>query len=232
MTRNRSRLSTSLLAAAVAVPLLATAPATAAPAAPAAGASVAAVTPATSPLAAEEMTPDGKITRYVTKPAKLRKGPGTNYAALGTYRVGAKITGYRTGNGWIKIAEQRYVSEWLTSATPPSTGVTGETVLTEGRKYFGIMYKYGGNTPAGFDCSGYTQYVYGQLGYTLPRTVAAQKAKATPVSSPQKGDLVFWGSYHVGIYAGNGYVYDSGKPGLPVQKRKIWSGVSGYGRVL
>ncbi|HLS46007.1 MAG TPA: NlpC/P60 family protein, partial [Ornithinicoccus sp.] len=62
----------------------------------------------------------------------------------------------------------------------------------------------------------------------------AQQSYATPVSNPQPGDLVFYGypAYHVGIYAGNGMMYDSGRPGLPTQLRPVFSGVSGYGRVL
>ena len=95
------------------------------------------------------------------------------------------------------------------------------------------MYVAGGSTPAGFDCSGYTQFVFGQAGKSIPRTASGQQAAATPVSNPQPGDLVFFGSpaYHVGIYAGNGMMYDSGRPGLPTQLRSVFSGVSGYGRL-
>lgn len=95
------------------------------------------------------------------------------------------------------------------------------------------MYVFGGTTPAGFDCSGYTSYVYAQNGISLPRTAAAQQSMATPVSNPVPGDLVFWGypAYHVGIYAGDGMIYDSGRAGIPTQKRNMFSGVSGYGRV-
>jgi cell wall-associated NlpC family hydrolase len=100
--------------------------------------------------------------------------------------------------------------------------------------YTGIMYVYGGTTPAGFDCSGYTSFVFRQArGIELPRSAAAQQSYATPVSSPQPGDLVFYGypAYHVGIYAGNGMMYDSGRPGIPTQLRAVFAGVSGYGRV-
>ena len=174
-----------------------------------------------------------QVTRYTRTAVNVRTGPGTHHTIAGSYATGTELTG-NTSNGWLRIAANRYVAESVLVSSPPSNEVTGEQVLAEGRKYFGIMYKWGGNTPAGFDCSGYTQYVYGQLGISLPRTAAAQQAAATPVGTPQPGDLVFWGSpaHHVGIYAGDGYVYDSGKPGIPVQKRKIWSGVSGYGRVL
>ena len=114
------------------------------------------------------------------------------------------------------------------AAPAPTGGILGIAAA-----YTGIYYVYGGSTPAGFDCSGYTQYVFAQAGISLPRSAAAQQAAATPVSNPQPGDLVFFGypAYHVGIYAGNGMMYDSGKPGIPTQLRPVFSGVSGYGRV-
>ncbi len=91
-----------------------------------------------------------------------------------------------------------------------------------------------GSSPStGFDCSGYTAYVFRQVGVELPRSASAQQAATTPVGNPQPGDLVFWGypAYHVGIYAGDGMVYDSGRPGLPSQLRPVFSGVSEHGRV-
>lgn len=114
----------------------------------------------------------------------------------------------------------------------PAPAPTGG-VLSTAAAYTGIYYVYGGSTPAGFDCSGYTQFVFAQHGISLPRSAAAQQSYATPVSNPQPGDLVFFGypAYHVGIYAGNGMMYDSGRPGIPTQLRAIFSGVSGYGRV-
>ncbi|GMA20678.1 hypothetical protein GCM10025862_26990 [Arsenicicoccus piscis] len=96
----------------------------------------------------------------------------------------------------------------------------------------GIYYSWGGTTPAGFDCSGFTSYVYRQLGVSLPRTAAAQQAALTPVSNPQPGDLVFFGSpaYHVGIYAGNGMMYDSPRTGRTTGLHAIWSSNVSYGR--
>ncbi|MGB3762715.1 MAG: NlpC/P60 family protein, partial [Ornithinimicrobium sp.] len=117
-------------------------------------------------------------------------------------------------------------------AAPAPKAATGG-VLGVAAQYSGIMYRYGGTTPAGFDCSGYTSYVYRQVGVSLPRTAEGQRQATTRVSNPQPGDLVFFGSpaYHVGIYAGNGMMYDSGKPGIPSQLRSVFGGVSGYGRV-
>ena len=105
-------------------------------------------------------------------------------------------------------------------------------VVNIARGLLGIPYVYGGTTPAGFDCSGFTSYVFGKAGISLPRTAAAQQAAATPVSNPQPGDLVFFGApaWHVGIYTGNGMMIDSPRAGKSTSERPIFSGVSGYGR--
>ncbi|GAA5166709.1 C40 family peptidase [Ornithinimicrobium tianjinense] len=119
-------------------------------------------------------------------------------------------------------------------APAPAPAPVGGSVLDVAAAYTGIYYVWGGTTPAGFDCSGYTQWVFREaLGIELPRTAAQQQAYATPVSNPQPGDLVFYGypAYHIGIYAGNGMMYDSGKPGIPSQLRPMFDGVSGFGRV-
>lgn len=115
----------------------------------------------------------------------------------------------------------------------PAPGAGG--LLGIAASYVGSPYVLGGSSPAtGFDCSGFTSYVFAQVGVSLPRTAAAQQAAATPVSNPQPGDLVFFGypAYHVGIYAGNGMMYDSGNPGTGTVYRAVFAGVSGYGRVL
>jgi cell wall-associated NlpC family hydrolase len=115
----------------------------------------------------------------------------------------------------------------LTSSRPAAGGVLGIAA-----QYEGIMYKYDGTTPAGFDCSGFTAYVFRQVGISLPRTAEQQRQAVTPVSNPQPGDLVFFGSpaYHVGIYAGNGMMWDSPRSGKAVALRSIWSSSVTYGR--
>ena len=101
-------------------------------------------------------------------------------------------------------------------------------------KYLGIRYVYGGSTPSsGFDCSGLTSYVFRQVGKDLPRSARAQQAAVRRVSSPQVGDLVFYGypAHHVGIYVGNGQMIDAPKPGMRVNKRAVYQPeVSSYGR--
>lgn len=105
-------------------------------------------------------------------------------------------------------------------------------VLAIAASLSGIPYVYGGSTPAGFDCSGFTMYIFAKVGISLPRTAAAQQAAATRVSNPQPGDLVFFGypAYHMGIYAGNGMMYDSPRTGLSSGLRAIWSSSATYGR--
>lgn len=118
-----------------------------------------------------------------------------------------------------------------TTTPPPPPTASG--VVGIGRSLLGIPYLYGGTSPStGFDCSGFTSYVFAQAGISLPRTAAQQQAAATPVSNPQPGDLVFFGSpaWHVGIYTGNGMMVHSGKPGETTEESALFSGVSGYGR--
>ncbi|HEY5474943.1 MAG TPA: C40 family peptidase, partial [Candidatus Limnocylindrales bacterium] len=108
------------------------------------------------------------------------------------------------------VAVSRSITRAPISATSTATqkapAAASSGVLGIAASLAGIYYIYGGTTTAGFDCSGYTQYVFGKLGVNLPRTAEAQRQAATPVSNPQPGDLIFFGSpaHHVGIYAGNG----------------------------
>ncbi|MCI1261016.1 MAG: C40 family peptidase [Tetrasphaera jenkinsii] len=117
-------------------------------------------------------------------------------------------------------------------STPAPSQPAASGVLAIAASLSGIPYVYGGSTPAGFDCSGFTMYIFAKVGISLPRTAAGQQAAATPVSNPQPGDLVFFGypAYHVGIYAGNGMMYDSPRTGLSSGLRAIWSSSATYGR--
>jgi cell wall-associated NlpC family hydrolase len=90
------------------------------------------------------------------------------------------------------------------AAAPPSRygGVVGIAM-----QYLGTPYRWGGGDPSGFDCSGFTAYVYGKLGVSLPHYTGAQWGMGVAVSRGdlQAGDLVFFdGLNHVGLYIGGG----------------------------
>jgi cell wall-associated NlpC family hydrolase len=91
-------------------------------------------------------------------------------------------------------------------------------------KLIGIDYNYGGTSTSGFDCSGFTGYVFKKLGVTLPRTSRDQAAKGKKVarSDLRPGDLVFFntsgsGISHVGIYVGNNnFAHSSSSRGVTI----------------
>lgn len=112
-------------------------------------------------------------------------------------------------------------------SAPRSGGILGMAASLAG-----VPYVYGGTTTSGFDCSGYTQYVFAKLGISIPRTAEQQRQAVKSVSSPQPGDLVFFGNPagHVGIYAGKGMMWDAAHTGTVVQLQSIWSTTVTYGR--
>ena len=110
-----------------------------------------------------------------------------------------------------------------TPAPAPSvSSASGQAVLDYAYRFLGTPYVWGGTTPSGFDCSGFTQYVYKHFGVNLPRVSRAQGTYGTKVSysNLQAGDLVFFGSggiSHVGIYIGGGNMIHSPRPGKSVE---------------
>jgi cell wall-associated NlpC family hydrolase len=96
-------------------------------------------------------------------------------------------------------------------------------VVSIALQYLGIPYKWAGANPmSGFDCSGLVQYVFAQLGVSLPHNTVAQWNSPNAVSVPrnqlQPGDLVFFnGLDHVGIYIGNGEIVDAPHTGAFVR---------------
>jgi len=134
----------------------------------------------------------------------------------------------------------------LSTAALPTVGATGRVVVPRSvlanpalrgklvilvaKRYKGIRYVAGGTSPrTGFDCSGYTRYVFSQLGIRIPRVSRDQYASMRHISLSQAvpGDLIFFHSssgrvYHVAIYAGHGYVWHSPHTGTVVKLEKIW----------
>ena len=131
-----------------------------------------------------------------------------------------------------------------TSAKKTTTAVASANsnkVVSVAKKYLGTRYVYGGSSPSGFDCSGFVSYVFSKSGKSMGRQTAASfYKKATKVSNPKVGDLVFFsntskkGISHVGIYIGNGKMINAS--GSKVNISAIHSGYwkskfTGYGRI-
>jgi cell wall-associated NlpC family hydrolase len=108
------------------------------------------------------------------------------------------------------------------TTAPISTVSKAQMVITEAKKYIGSPYLWGGNTPAGFDCSGFSKYVFEKVGISLPRTAATQFSGLKAVSSPSAGDLVFFTTYapgasHLGIYIGdNKFIHAGTSTGVTI----------------
>lgn len=96
-------------------------------------------------------------------------------------------------------------------------------IINTAKSFLGTPYQWGGTSPSGFDCSGFTQYVLAQNGKSIPRTSQEQFASGQAVdkSNLQAGDLVFYGNgeaTHVGIYEGNNKIIHSPHTGDVVKE--------------
>lgn len=119
-----------------------------------------------------------------------------------------------------------------TSADTNTNTSLGQQIVDFAMKYKGYPYVYGGAGPSSFDCSGFTQYVYKQFGYSLPHSATSQSYCGTRVSKSELrlGDLVIFTSAgsssigHVGIYIGNSSFIHASTPSTGV----IVSSLNGY----
>jgi cell wall-associated NlpC family hydrolase len=125
-----------------------------------------------------------------------------------------------------QIDEAALLKEILAGAAQVGVTVTPGSPVETALAYHGIPYVWGGATPAGFDCSGLTMYVYAQHGVILPHHAADQYLMGTPVpaNALMPGDLVFFGRssiYHVGMYIGGGYFVQAPRTGDFVKVTKL-----------
>jgi cell wall-associated NlpC family hydrolase len=129
----------------------------------------------------------------------------------------ARLTNYRTYSG-------PTAADFL--ANPKYTGLDAATILAVAAKYVGTPYVFGGETPAGFDCSGYVAFVFSQFGIPLPHTVIGQNRMGMLVKREDAlpGDLVIFNDLsHNGIYAGNGNFYHAPRRGDAVKLAPIFT---------
>ena len=170
----------------------------------------------------------------------LRAKPDTSSDHLATLNMGdtAYIIGFNCG--WYKVqyeGQTGYIrSDLLALTEAPKTNSQASVgkapvVVTLGDKavniaydYMGVPYVWGGTTPKGCDCAGFTKYVFNQMGVTLNRTAAQQLKNGYEVTNLQTGDLVFFNNTyatsaaasHVGIYIGNNQFIHAAAGGVKV----------------
>jgi cell wall-associated NlpC family hydrolase len=155
---------------------------------------------------------------------------GTNAlrpAVGGTATVSVRGAGSATVAGGVAADGSGSGSVSVPVVIPGSTIGSKAVYLASLQK--GKPYVYGATGPYAFDCSGLVQYVFKQLGRSLPRTAQEQfdSTPSVPNSAKQVGDLIFFGTpgniWHVAIYAGNGYIWSAPQTGRTVTLEKIWT---------
>jgi len=111
------------------------------------------------------------------------------------------------------------------AAVVPMVGDLGVRVAALAERYVGVPYRYGGDSPQGFDCSGLVWYVYREAGLAVPRTAAEQRAAALHVDTDalRPGDLVFFftPADHVGLYLGGGEFVHAPASGKRVVRARL-----------
>ena len=200
----------------------------------------------------------------------FRSQPNTSSSVLASLRNGTVVSVTGVQGGWFKVTyngQKGYVhpdylsfsnvqgsgstgSSGSSSITPPSNSVSYNgssekraAVLEYAAQFLGTPYVYGGSTPSGFDCSGFTSYVFKNTVGSIPRVAQAQFDATTRVSMDEllPGDLVFFGSSassisHVGIYVGDNQFIHSPHTGDVVKYDSLTgsyaSRFQGGGRVI
>ena len=115
-------------------------------------------------------------------------------------------------------------------ATSVPASSNGSSIVATAKQYLGYKYVYGGSSPStGFDCSGFTSYVFKQHGISLSRTAAGQYGNGVAVSRAnlQPGDLVMFGKSginHVAIYIGGGQIIHASTPSTGVRIDSLTTG--------
>jgi cell wall-associated NlpC family hydrolase len=151
--------------------------------------------------------------RVVAGDSSLGLDPGTQLL-VGLARAAQTTTVHTQARlSWLSLGISGHAPTLEGAAFPelapiPTNGTLGGKAIAIAERYLGVPYRWGGADPlTGFDCSGFTMYVYAQVGVSLPHNAAAQYGYGSPVSRSQlaPGDLVFFdGLGHVGLYIGGG----------------------------
>ena len=170
----------------------------------------------------------------------LRDTPSTDGALLATLTTGETAYIIGLNCGWYKVqyeGQTGYIRSDLLALTEPPrwnsqnyvgeapvVETVGEQIVNYAYNFLGTPYVWGGSSPSGFDCSGFTQYVFKQMGYSIKRTAAQQLTCGYAVTDLQLGDLVFFentyttgaDASHVGIYVGDNQFIHAASGGVKV----------------
>jgi hypothetical protein len=176
----------------------------------------------------------------------LRAAPNKTAFKISVLNYGYLVTVLEYANQWYRVKLNDSQEGWIYKqyvTIRPSTIESGRRLLVQTRRltdyakiYLGNKYVYGGCSTAGFDCSGFTMFVYARLGYRLPHNALSQTRLGQKVRRADLlgGDLVFFATMrspfinHVGIYLKDGdFIHASSGAG----RIKIDSLEDGYYRV-
>ena len=150
----------------------------------------------------------------------VRSDASTDSSVLATIEEDAIVTVNGLVDGWYDVTceygTEGYIRSDFLDLTESSS--SNSDIAATAKQYLGTGYVYGGASPRGFDCSGFTMYVYSQHGYSLPHSATSQwqsglGTRVYSISELQPGDLVFFkdpsrnagkACSHAGIYTGDG----------------------------
>ena len=150
----------------------------------------------------------------------VRSDASTDSSVLATIEEDAIVTVNGLVDGWYDVTceygTEGYIRSDFLDLTESSS--SNSDIAATAKQYLGTGYVYGGASPRGFDCSGFTMYVYSQHGYSLPHSATSQwqsglGTRVYSISELQPSDLVFFNDpsrnagkacSHAGIYTGDG----------------------------
>lgn len=158
--------------------------------------------------------------RINSEGVNVRSAASTDSSVLATVSDGTIVTVNGLVDGWYDVTCQYGTEGYIRSdyVDLTSSASSNSDIVATAKQYLGTGYVYGGASPSGFDCSGYTMYVYSQHGYSLPHSATSQwqsglGTRVYSISELQPGDLVFFNDpsrnagkacSHAGIYIGDG----------------------------
>ncbi|MDI6601129.1 MAG: C40 family peptidase [Thermoanaerobacteraceae bacterium] len=187
-----------------------------------------------NPVLADEF-PKGIVTG---DDVNLRENPGLESKVITQVDINNIIMVLGKTDGWYQIRLSDGTEGWMSASY---VSLREEDISRSGglrdivdfaKRFLGVKYVYGGSSPKGFDCSGFTSYIYKNFGIELPRTAFEQSetGEAVDKSNLEVGDLVFFKTLgskkinHAGIYIGEGNFIHSSSGGGEVRIDTLLTG--------